>query len=182
MTGPMARCAVTRAERRGTAPDGREPPAPAAARPRMSPEFHLHATATDMSVRDLHSGMRTRLRARGLPEALCGTVEIVLAEALNNIVEHAYADGKAGGIGLHAVLGPAGLTCTLSDRGTALTAPGLPAGRLPDIGAEPGALPEGGFGWFLIRSLTREVRYHRDGGISRLTLCFDLPGPDGAGG
>ncbi|MET4100938.1 serine/threonine-protein kinase RsbW [Roseovarius sp. MBR-78] len=146
----------------------------------MTAEFHLRAGASEMSVRGLLSALRARLRAHGLPEAACGTVEIVLAEALNNIVEHAYAGTDRGEIRLHARLGPGKLICTLSDRGAALPAQGLPEGRLPEIGPAQDTLPEGGFGWFLIRSLTRDIRYSRDAGGNRLTLSFDLPGLDGA--
>ncbi len=176
----MARHGVMRAERRGAAGDGNTTRAHAAPGPdrRMNAGFHLNAKADEMSVRSLLSDTRARLRAHGLTETACSTVEIVLAEALNNIVEHAYTGSDAGEIGLHAGLGAASLTCTLSDQGAALPAPHLPAGRLPDMGAGADALPEGGFGWFLIRSLTRDVRYAREGDTNRLTLCFDLPDPE----
>ncbi|WP_164989216.1 ATP-binding protein [Roseovarius sp. A46] len=94
----------------------------------MSAGFHMNAVADEMSVRALLVDMRARLREHGLTEAACSTVEIVLAEALNNIVEHAYTGAGAGEIGLHAVLAPDSLTCTLSDQGAALPAPHLPAG------------------------------------------------------
>ncbi len=131
-----------------------------------------------MSVRGLLSALRARLRAHGLPESACGTVEIVLAEALNNIAEHAYAGTDRGEIGLHARLGPAELVCTLSDRGAAFPAQVLPEGRLPEIGPGQDTLPEGGFGWFLIRSLTRDIHYAREAGGNRLTLRFDVPDID----
>lgn len=134
-----------------------------------------------MSVRALLADMRAYLRAANVPEATCGTVEIVLAEALNNVVEHAYDGVERGEIGLHARLGHAELVCTLSDRGAAMRAPHLPEGRLPEIGCRQEALPEGGFGWFLIRSLTRDIHYTHDDGGNRLTLWFDLPGFDRTG-
>lgn len=172
----MARCAVTRADRRNAAGDDNpvRARAPRAAARGMSAQFSLRAAANEMSVRALLAGMRARLRAHGLPETACGTVEIVLAEALNNIVEHAYDGTEGGEIALQAVLGPDGLTVTLSDHGAALPAPGLPAGHLPELGTGTAALPEGGFGWFLIRSLTREVHHAREAGANRLTLRFDL--------
>ncbi|MDZ7709312.1 MAG: ATP-binding protein [Roseovarius sp.] len=146
----------------------------------MTAEFHLESTASEMSVRALLAEVRAHLRAADVPEATCGTVEIVLAEALNNIVEHAYDGAERGKIGLHARLGQAGLVCTLSDRGAMLSALHLPEGRLPEIGSRPEALPEGGFGWFLIRSLTRDIHYTHAHGGNRLTLRFDLPGSDGS--
>lgn len=147
----------------------------------MIAEFHLQATASEMSVRALLVELRARLCAAGMSQAACGTVEIVIAEALNNIVEHAYHGADTGEIGLHAWLGQAGLVCTLSDRGSALPALHLPEGRPPDIGTQRDALPEGGFGWFLIQSLARNVHYMREDGGNRLTLRFALPNPDEAG-
>ncbi|WP_280514091.1 hypothetical protein [Allosediminivita pacifica] len=38
---------------------------------------------------------------------------------------------------------------------------------------DPAGLPEGGFGWFLIHELARELAYRHDGGMNRLT--FRLP-------
>ena len=145
----------------------------------MTAEFSLHATAHEMSVRALLAALRARLRDHGLTEAACGTVEIVLAEALNNIVEHAYHGAQTGEIGLHVRLMRAGLVCTLSDRGAALPALHPPEGMPPEIGVCPETLPEGGFGWFLIRSLTRDIDYVREAGRNRLTLWFELPGSDG---
>ena len=146
----------------------------------MTAEFHLQATASEMSVRALLAEMRAYLRAADVSEMACGTVEIALAEALNNIVEHAYDGAEAGEIGLHARLGRAELVCTLSDRGAALPTLHLTEGRLPEIGSRPEALPEGGFGWFLIRSLTRDIHYTHEADGNRLTLRFDLPAPDGS--
>lgn len=145
----------------------------------MNADFHLRTTASEMSVRDLLAALRTRLRAQGLSEAACGSVEIALAEALNNVVEHAYDGAETGEIRLHVRLGQAELVCTLSDRGAALPALHLLGGDLPEIGTRQDALPEGGFGWFLIRSLTRDIRYAREAGANRLTLRFDLPEPGG---
>jgi len=145
----------------------------------MTAEFSLHATANEMSVRALLAALRARLRDHDLTEAACGTVEIVLAEALNNIVEHAYQGAETGEIGLHVRLLRARLVCTLSDRGAALPALHPPQGTLPEIGVCPETLPEGGFGWFLIRSLTRDIDYAREAGSNRLTLWFELPGADG---
>ena len=146
----------------------------------MTAEFHLEATASEMSVRALLADVRAYLRAADVSETTCGTVEIVLAEALNNIVEHAYDGPATDRIGLHARLGRAELVCTLRDRGAPLPALHLPEGRLPEIARRPEALPEGGFGWFLIRSLTRDIHYAREAGGNRLTLRFDLPDPDGS--
>ena len=139
----------------------------------MTAEFHLCATANATAVRALLAETRARLCAAGLPGPVCGTVEIVLAEALNNIVEHACARVENARIDLRAALDASVLRCTLSDRGAPLPGLNLPDGHHPEIGSDKDTLPEGGFGWMLIRSLTCEIRYERDGATNHLTLCFD---------
>ena len=42
-------------------------------------------------------------------------------------------------------------------------------------------LPEGGFGWFLIRQLAWDVRYVREGRTNRLFLAIDLAALAGPG-
>lgn len=179
MTARTARRAVKRADSaRMTATCPTDPArADPGGDPQLSADFLLHATATETSVRALLEDARTRLAARGIPEQVCGTVELALAEALNNIVEHAYAQAETGTITLDARLVPGGLRCILSDRGAPLPARTLPRGHPPRVDTARDALPEGGFGWFLIRSLAREVHYAREAGVNRLTLGFDLPAP-----
>lgn len=139
----------------------------------MHGAFRRRIEAREGAVRALLAETRARLRATGVSEAACGTVEIALAEALNNIVEHAYA-GRTGRIGIAAALVGTDLCCTLTDRGRPLPGLRLPEGPGPEIGRTRATMPEGGFGWFLIRSLTRGLHYERAGDVNRLTLCFDL--------
>ena len=102
---------------------------------------------------------------------LRGTAEIVLAEVLNNIVEHAYAD-QGGDITLRLVRHDGALHCTVTDTGAPMPGLCLPEGRFQPLD-DLADLPEGGFGWFLIRSLTQGLAYRRSKGINRLS--FQLP-------
>jgi serine/threonine-protein kinase RsbW len=99
------------------------------------------------------------------------TVELVLAEVLNNVAEHAYDGSAPGEVGLSLTLAGAALACRVSDGGRR-----FPGGRPPSPGRkppDPGALPEGGFGWSLIHALTRRLDYrHAEG---RNLLSFDIP-------
>ncbi|MDH2326634.1 ATP-binding protein [Cereibacter sp. SYSU M97828] len=103
----------------------------------------------------------------GLAEAERNTAQIVLAEVLNNIVEHAYAE-QGGGIDLLLWVEAGGLRCVVTDRGAPMPSGRLPKGRSP----HPGDLPQGGFGWFLIRSLARDLRYRRAEGRNELSFCL----------
>jgi serine/threonine-protein kinase RsbW len=105
-----------------------------------------------------------------LPGDTGADAQIVLAEAMNNIVEHAYAD-RQGQIDVTLWTAPDGLLCRLVDNGAPM--PGtLPSGTLPRITPD-GDLPEGGFGWFLIRQLARDVVHLRRNGMNLLT--FRIP-------
>ena len=119
----------------------------------------------------LASPLLTNPRQTAQEDDLRGTAEIVLAEVLNNIVEHAYAD-QAGNITLRLVRHDGGLHCTVSDTGAPMPGLCLPAGRSQPL-ADLADLPEGGFGWFLIRSLTVGLDYRRIAGVNRLS--FQLP-------
>ena len=96
---------------------------------------------------------------------------IVLAEALNNIVEHAYAGTCCGEITLTLWQSEGEVACRITDRGHAMPDEVLPAGVLKDH-AESAELPEGGFGWFLIRTLSRDLRYARLGTLNELTFVL----------
>jgi serine/threonine-protein kinase RsbW len=97
-----------------------------------------------------------------------GTAEIVLAEVLNNVVEHAYAALK-GKVRLSLTLTEGQLNCLIEDEGAAMPGGEPPAGKLPDAAD----LPEGGFGWHLIRVLSSGLSYERLERTNRLS--FSLP-------
>lgn len=118
----------------------------------------------------VREGLRALMAApplAGLPQDLRQDAEIVLAEALNNIAEHAYAAGE-GAIEVEVAPAAGGVACTIRDRGAAMPGGALPAGLLP--AADGPDLPEGGFGWHLIRRLTRDLAYRRDGSGNRLSF------------
>lgn len=125
------------------------------------------AGAVRATLRALFAGRRLG----HLAEADRGAAEIVLAEVLNNVVEHAYA-GAAGEIELTIRVAGGGLDCTVMDDGRPMPGGEAPEGKAGDLlgGAD---LPEGGFGWLLIRALTRELTYRRIGGRNCLTFRLE---------
>lgn len=138
--------------------------------------------AEDRAVRTALMAMRRFMAGAGLGADACGTAEIVLAEALNNIAEHAYAANGTGEIRVTLCVAADRLTAEIVDHGAALPGLRLPDTALPCPGPALSCLPEGGFGWFLIRSLTRCLRYDRRGRENRLLLCvIPTPHPDNTG-
>ncbi len=136
--------------------------------------FHLEAMGTPDSVREILCDLRARLQALGVGEDRCGEVEIAMAEALNNIVEHAYAPGCAGPLRLSARLRDTHLVISARDAGQPLPGLDLPNRALPDTSGPLESLPEGGFGWFLIHDLTEKVEYTRKENENHLTLVFAI--------
>lgn len=133
--------------------------------------------AEEFAARDALCTVMKRLRGMGLAQEQMGGVEIALAEVVNNIVEHAYAGLEPGCIRLNAVFEDKQLKLRIEDQGHPLPGGELPEGRPADVSVALGDLPEGGFGWFMIRTLTREITYLREDGQNRLFLSFDLIPP-----
>ena len=73
---------------------------------RFSHQFKMSSLASNDEVRILLRRLRERLSEFGVAEQTCASAETVLAEALNNITEHAYADQEDGPIEVSAEIGP----------------------------------------------------------------------------
>lgn len=100
-----------------------------------------------------------------------GTVELILAEALNNICEHAYSGREdSGPIDIACVHGPGGLQFQIEDEGAPMPGGQTPLGLCADVDVEMADMPEGGFGWFLIKDLAKDVQYQRSGARNQLSL------------
>lgn len=119
----------------------------------------------DQAVRKVLVDAISALRFLDYSHEEYGTIELVLAEVMNNIVEHAYAGDPNGMIELEIVPSNNGLKCTLRDDGQPMPDGHVPLGTLPTPNnSTPAAicdLPEGGFGWFLIQDLARDLQYCR---------------------
>ena len=103
-------------------------------------------------------------------------IEIALAEAVNNVVEHAYAGRSAGQITLRGRLRDRKVMLWVCDAGAPMPGGAVPTGGPACVDVPLEDLPEGGFGWFLIRTLASAVRYDRRSGMNSLALRFDLAG------
>ena len=143
---------------------------------RMRDRFNVSFCATELAARRAIARISDRLRQTGLETSRADEVEIALAEAVNNVVEHAYARSEPGDVRVLCSLRETQLDIRICDAGAPLPQNRLPAGQAVDVSVRRADLPEGGFGWFLIRELTSDIRYDRCGLINHLSLRFDLPG------
>ena len=101
------------------------------------------------------------------------STEIVLAEVLNNIAEHSYQESRLGDVTISVLCTDDMISVETRDYG--LPMPGLspPQTGLDDMQMEVEDLPEGGFGWFFIRSLSSHMEYRRVG--SQNIFCVQIP-------
>ncbi|MCA0041909.1 ATP-binding protein [Celeribacter litoreus] len=123
--------------------------------------MRLVLPATENAVRRSLETIKTGLAHFDFPPEGMANLEIVLAEVLNNIVEHAYADRTGGLIEISLSYRDSGLWCTVLDGGVSMPEGGLPMGQTVTDKTQIADLPEGGFGWFLIRSLADHLAYER---------------------
>ncbi|PWJ14494.1 ATP-binding protein [Jannaschia seohaensis] len=102
---------------------------------------------------------------------------IVLGEVLNNIVEHALADARGGWIECRISVAGRGLSIETCDNGKPLPPDLLGGASLPDFGSDLSDVPEGGFGWFIVHSLTDDMTYERLDGLNRLSFSLRTKPP-----
>ena len=141
------------------------------AMPSMSflPEFRISVLSGQFAVREALRQLLKGLEPLGLDVEEAGTVELVLAEALNNIVEHAYKTSE-GYIDISCAHAADGLRMTVVDTGSVMPDGKTPVGTAAEIDVDLCDMPEGGFGWFLIKDLAKDVTYERHGCENHLHL------------
>ncbi|MEM9795898.1 MAG: ATP-binding protein [Pseudomonadota bacterium] len=125
---------------------------------------------TEPAVRHTLTRLQRETDALGLPTERWSEIVIVLGEVLNNIVEHALAGRKDGWIDVVITLRDGRLFAQTRDDGRPLPLALLTHGTLPDNSGPVEDLPEGGFGWFIIHSLAKDMTYERDDGLNRLSF------------
>ena len=127
----------------------------------------IECAGTLQAIRKALQDLDATLAGDALPEGAVQDLGLVLTEAMTNIVRHGYPDGT-GTISLSLSLSPHAIDCKIIDDGAAFEPAHL--GHAPP---SPMDLPEGGFGWFIIRQLASQVCYRREGGSN--VLRFSMP-------
>lgn len=142
-----------------------------------SVELRLVFPCTQHMVRTVLYRIMSGLGAMRLSEDDSSTIEIVLAEVLNNVAEHAYRDEGIGQVELALKQTDNGITCQVIDCGDAMPHFTIPPGNSPDPDCPLTQQAEGGFGWFLIRHLTSHLTYRRHGrrNVLSFTIEVDVP-------
>ncbi|WP_134680257.1 ATP-binding protein [Paracoccus ravus] len=151
--------------------------------PDRQPVMHRQFRADPSTVRDTLIFMREQFAGSASPEVL-SRLELALAETLNNVCQHGDPVLDSGRvrpdgpplIHLWIVRHVGGIACAVTDDGIPLPADCLAPRALRElslISEDSLALPEGGFGWFLIQNVASSLSYFREG--PRNFLAFTIP-------
>ena len=141
----------------------------------QQPLLQIGAKSGPLAAREIIEQLFHALSPYSLDPDDLGTIEIVVAEVVNNIVEHAYAPETLGApIRLRATCDEDGLHLTFMDEGRPMPGGEAPEVKQHDLDVDLMDLPEGGFGWGLVRDMASDVEYARIGWENRLYLRFPL--------
>ncbi len=134
------------------------------------PILHLHFDSDPASVEGIIELVSNAVFAEPPSEDDLATLEIIMAEVINNISEHAYGGRRDGAIDLCAWKLPGAVQFEFTDRGSPMPGGTLPRGEAQPLDGPAENLPEGGFGWYLIHTLSDDLGYRREGDENRLSL------------
>lgn len=139
----------------------------------QAPLLFLRFPGRFIDVREALNTVKARLAPLDISDDGFATAELVLAEVLNNVVEHAYAT-RDGDIALELRLCDGAIACLVTDTGRSMPRGTPPSGNAKVLNVPLDELPEGGFGWYLIRSLTQELAYRRERRANHLSFKIPL--------
>lgn len=135
------------------------------------PSFNVAVNSGTFAAREAISQLMEKLSPLQLDIEESGTFELVMAEALNNVVEHGYPDPSQGGpIKIDCTHKSNGLHVHIIDQGLPMPDGKTPLGLAAEVDVDFMDMPEGGFGWFLIKDLAKDVRYERQGDKNYLRM------------
>jgi serine/threonine-protein kinase RsbW len=134
--------------------------------------FETTFGATDINTRSALEDILSKLRPISADPVDLETLEIILAEVFNNIVEHAYDNTHNKLVHAQFTLDRNTLSVQVRDHGKPMPQETLPEGSLADLNVEFADLPEGGFGWFMIKELSQNLEYNRVG--QEIHLSFEI--------
>ena len=107
-----------------------------------------------------------------IDQAVLDDLQLVVAEAVNNIIRHAYREEPGRPISVRLEVSAAGITLVFRDSGQA-PPPGFPQSRIGSLEVDPSdlaALADSGRGLAIIQSCVDQMDYVRNGSFNELSL------------
>jgi len=132
--------------------------------------LHMHFTSDPIAVGDVTMSIADVIDTLRLSAENFENIEIVVSEVINNIAEHAYQGRADGRIEMAVARNQDNVFFHFIDTGVPMPDGSLPLGEAQVVDCEPENIPEGGFGWFLIRTLCHNLTYRRMRNENHLTF------------
>jgi len=131
-----------------------------------------YSITSDLSkVRELTDVLHSFCTKHKLNETLSSQLELILVEAVNNVIEHAYQNKQGLSIDTVFEVNSIEVTLTIKDYGLSAPVEIHEVDRtMPDINPDISDLPEGGWGLALIHSLADQVKHFRENGNNTLII------------
>ena len=133
-------------------------------------EHHFKIASTFGEAADLAENAATICARTSGDSALADSLRLCLAEALNNVVEHAYQGEGGHEIDVTIGLRKGAFEVIIIDDGRPMPDGAIPDGAIDFDAMEFDELPEGGFGWMLIRNEVDFLGYERRDNRNVLSL------------
>lgn len=153
-----------------------EPAGMSAQRDALGEEVIFNLPATNEGVRTGVMNASRLIKELGGSEEDLTAIELILAEVLNNVVEHAYAGTTDGEMELRVQHEAPDLYFRILDSGRPMPTGRLPMGSPADSEREDFEQEEGGYGLYMIRQLAKKLRYRRVGHFNQLSFRITLGG------
>ncbi len=126
-----------------------------------------------LSVREAVISARDVLTHRQIGCEHVTKIELAVAEALNNVVEHAYKETCDGMICMKVEQSGKSIIVSVMDHGLPFPSDKLSVNEPVPVGVALSDIPEGGFGWYFIRTIAENVNHRRSkDGINHLQMEF----------
>ncbi|CAA7621931.1 ATP-binding protein [Magnetospirillum sp. SS-4] len=137
----------------------------------MTPALSVTIPGDAEGISAICRDIRLEVAGRTDPD-MAARVELVLAEALNNVVEHGYQGRSEHPIQVELHLDSAGIRLVVIDHSQQSFS--IPThASMPDFNPDdPDTFPEGGFGLAIILQCTDQVTTERHGDANHLILEF----------
>ncbi len=119
------------------------------------------------------AGVAVRAVARQiLPDDSASAAELCVVEAVNNVIEHAYASQPGHLVTIELTPFAGGLLCSVIHTGSPPPIDWRQAALADPTALAVIDLPEGGFGVSLLQALTSHLTSHTEQGVTRLSFCI----------
>jgi len=115
----------------------------------------------------LMNGVTAWCKQQALSEETVYEVNLIVDEVVSNIIRHGFGDGREHTIRFGIALDGDDVVMKVQDQGVHFNPLIVPA---PDTSAPMQARKAGGLGIYMVKKLTREVEYRREGSTNFLVM------------